>query len=282
MEFKKLREYKRSQFESKDFGDCSIFIKLHDGLFPKKLRAIKTVLQIASPVFDSLLRESKEPEIVIENCNPTVFQKFLNFIQWEEIDIEEVVDAFALINLSRKYEIMDLEKSCETFLDKSCIASNACTILEKSKELDMQGLFAMALSVIKAETKEVFASSSLLDAKIDTLVTILEQDALNIDSEMEAFEMVSRYAEHNGLTVDSVGLLNENEKEKSATLTDLMKQIRFKAMKPKKFASKPLLSNLLTAEQKNAIIGKLLLPFSSSQAFPEGFSLKKGRINYKK
>lgn len=283
MDLKKLREYKRRQFESGDFGDCSLIVKTDaNDQSPKKFCAIKTILQIASPIFDTLLRESDKGTFTIENCDATAFQTLLNFIHWEEIDLKEVEEAFSLIELSRKYEILDLETICEAFLEKSCVSSNACLILERSKQLAMQGLVEKALNVIKTDTKEVFVSRGLLDSKIGTLICILEQDTLSIDSEMEAFEMVSRYATHNGLTIDSVSPLDANKNEKGGTLTDVMKQIRFLSMKPKEFALKPLLSNLLTAEQKTAIIGKLLLPSDAFQAFPVGFSLKGGRIHYKK
>lgn len=284
MDLKSLREYKRSRFETGDFGDCWFEIK-NDAIDqkPKKLCAIKTILQISSSVFDELLSDkSEETTIVIENTDVTSFQKLLNFIQWEEIDLKEVNEAFALIELSRKYEIPDLENICQKFIENHCEPTNACVIFEKSKQLDIFELVEKALTVIKSHTNEVFASPALLESKIGTLMSILDQDILSIDSEIEVFDIVSRYATHNGLTINSVSSFDVTKKEEDGSLTEVVKKIRFMAMKPKDFALKPLLSNLLTAEQKNAIIGKLLLPQDTFHTFPVGFSLKDKRMHFKK
>lgn len=282
MDSKNLKEYKRRRFESGDFGDCWFEIKsADDNQSPKKLCSIKTILQISSPVFNELLSgisdSSKETTIAIENTDMKTFQKLLDFIQWEEIDLKEVGEAFALIELSRKYKIPDLENNCQKFLGSSCDVTNACVIFEKAKQLDITGLVEKALTVIKAQTKDVFASPALLESKISTLMEILDQDALSVESEMDVFEMVSRFATHNGLIIDSVDSTGEN---KDGDLSELVKKIRFMAMKPKEFALNPMRSNLLTAEQKNAIISKLLLPLETFQAFPVGFTEKIYRIHY--
>lgn len=277
MESKTLKKYKRSRFESGDFGDCWFEIKTFNQS-PQKLSAIKTILSLSSPVFNELLNgtEDKKGEstIIIENCAAASFQKLLDFIQWEEIDLQDVSEAFVLIELSRKYEIPDLEDICQQFLGNNCDPKNACVIFEQAKQLEINGLVDKALTVIKAQTQKVFGSPAILNSKLDTIMTILDQDTLSIDSEMEVFEMVREYAAHNGLKVDIIG--DEGD------LSELVKKIRFMAVTPTDFALKPLLSDLLTARQKNAIIGKLLLPQDASHAFPIGFTLKNERIHYTK
>lgn len=47
------------------------------------------------------------------------------------------------------------------------------------------------------QTQEVLSESSFDDVELSTILTIFDQDVLNINSELELFTAVTRYAAHN-------------------------------------------------------------------------------------
>lgn len=46
---------------------------------------------------------------------------------------------------------------------------------------------------------DVISDSSFEDVELSTILTILDQDALNVDSELNLFFAINRYAEKHGL-----------------------------------------------------------------------------------
>lgn len=50
------------------------------------------------------------------------------------------------------------------------------------------------------KTLDVMQDPTFEDVEISTIITILDQDVLNIDSELNLFYSINRYAEKQGLT----------------------------------------------------------------------------------
>lgn len=61
------------------------------------------------------------------------------------------------------------------------------------------------LQIMCTKTCDVIQDVSFEEVELSTIITILDQDALNIDSELDIFFAINRYAEKHGL-------LNQNGK----------------------------------------------------------------------
>lgn len=68
------------------------------------------------------------------------------------------------------------------------------------------------LQIICTKTTEVIQDSSFEDVELSTIITILDQDSLNVDNELDLFFAVNRYAEKHGLN-------NQNREGKDQKLS---------------------------------------------------------------
>lgn len=56
------------------------------------------------------------------------------------------------------------------------------------------------LQIICNQTQEVLSESSFEEAELNTIITIFEQEELNIKSELELFSALQRYVARHNLT----------------------------------------------------------------------------------
>jgi hypothetical protein len=107
------------------------------------------------------------------------------------------------------------------------------------------------------ETTSCLASEDFLSVPEDILLLLLEQDCLNIGSELQLIEAVVSWARHEaqcrgGSTLDSA--VREIMQPK------LLPKLRFLALKPEDFANGPAVSSWLTDTEKSSILVNLISP----------------------
>lgn len=64
--------------------------------------------------------------------------------------------------------------------------------------LTVRNHFLLFPQIICSQTNDVLSSPSFEDVELSTVLTILDQDCLHIDSEMDLFFALVRYAEKHG------------------------------------------------------------------------------------
>lgn len=167
-----------------------------------------------------------------------------------------VEEASIMMRVAKKYEIFELIQHCEKKLSLRITISNACQLLEFGEEMGLNGLQEDAMKMIRRETDSIFNTDGFLDAKESTVAKILDQDRLQVCSELKLFFILEYYDEVNGtLSIDAV------------------KKIRFRRMSLHNFQSGPLESMLLSENEKTAILD-YLGGFDYAQSLPSGFSSK--------
>lgn len=155
----------------------------------------------------------------------------------------------------------------------------------------------------------VIGDSSFEEVELSTVITILDQDALNVDNELSLFFALNRFAEKHNLRNDDSDSSDQSPNEDTAptdeqepinleagpsnrvdplppaapqqqgvhdtpTIRDAVKKIRFLTLTPQQFAEGPARSNLLSQSEAFAILMNISTP-NSVYPMPEGFTLSK-------
>nr|CAD7196800.1 unnamed protein product [Timema douglasi] len=129
-------------------------------------------------------------------------------------------------------------------------------------------IFFAVASIICSKTEAVLSDPSFEEAELSTIITILEQEALSVSSELVLFEALQRWANKE---CARKGLPLNDDKSLRSVCGSALEKIRFLTLNPSQFAEGPALSPLLTQSESFAV----LMNISSGGArvpLPEGFS----------
>lgn len=152
-----------------------------------------------------------------------------------------MTEAEAIFYLARKYEILDLEYNCLSYIRDGLSPDTVCLAYEIATLFDDKELGEVSLNIIRNKTGQVLLSKSFLECDVSTVAAIMEQKVLNISSELELFNALESWSSHNGYALES------NKKA--------VEQIQFLRMTHEEFVKGPMCSDLLSDEEKLKIIG---------------------------
>ncbi|XP_037824639.1 BTB/POZ domain-containing protein 6-A-like [Lucilia sericata] len=247
-------------FDAKKFTDCH-FVIVDSEQNQITISAHKIILLAASPVFERMFYGSmaeKDDPIVITDIQVEVFQSMLKYIYSGCIDIKSVDLALQLYYAAKKYLLKQLMEKCIVFLSANLNPQNVCQIFEFSEFFDEPSLKQKCSEFISDRTREVLADASFSDIKMSTMVFILDQDKLNINTELDLFNALRRLAIKKELLKDKDPPNTEQNSTQNSSeidhsincenekwLKEAVRRIRFLTMTPQEFAEGPARSNLL-------------------------------------
>ncbi|EDW00007.1 uncharacterized protein LOC6565128 [Drosophila grimshawi] len=172
----------------------------------------KLLLAMASPVFERMffgnLPDKTDP-IIIPDVQPEAFEAMLEYIYTDRITIGSFDKACKLCYVAKKYMLPHVVTRCTHFLWTVLSPKNACRAYEFAKLFDEPRLMQSSMDLIAANTREVLSDPSFLDIEVSTLMAIFDQHRLNIDSELDLFNCLLKFASERGI-------LNENANDEVA------------------------------------------------------------------
>ena len=124
------------------------------------------------------------------------------------------------------------------------------------------------LLIICSKTNEVLKESSWEEVELATLLTVLDQDDLQINSEIELFTAVEQWAK---AECARKSLDPSDGKFLKSVIGNALSKIRFLSLSPQEFAEGPGMSPLLTQQEAFAILMNILCT-GNKAPMPEGFS----------
>lgn len=173
----------------------------------------KLLLAMASPVFERMfygnLPDKTDP-IIIPDVQPEAFEAMLEYIYTDRITIGSFDKACELCYVAKKYMLPHVVTRCTHFLWADLSPKNACRAYEFAKLFDEPRLMQSSMDLIAANTREVLSDPSFLDIEMSTLMAILDQHRLNIDSELDLFNCLLKFASERGI-VNENGNGNEDQ-----------------------------------------------------------------------
>lgn len=277
----KQRVSQRGQYllESGQWSDCKFIV----GQEPQQqiLEGHKLFLAMSSPVFEAMFYGSmaeKSDPIPIRDVQPEAFKTLLEYIYTDHIDLESFELACELCYCAKKYMLPYLVEECTKYLWSDLSPKKACRAYEFAKLFEEPVLLEKCLQIICTKTDEILKESSWDEVELGTISTVFDQEELRIDSEMELFEALERWAK---AECNRKSLLTTDPKSLRSVTGNLVEKIRFLTLTPQQFAEGPGRSPLLTRDEAFAI----LMNVSSSGSdipMPEAFSTNsQKRRNFK-
>ncbi|XP_008207310.1 uncharacterized protein LOC100123767 [Nasonia vitripennis] len=267
----KQKVAQRSQYllEMGQWSDCKFIV----GQEPNQqiLEGHKVFLAMSSPVFEAMfyggMAEKNDP-IPIRDVQPEAFKALLEYIYTDRVDLGSFELACELCYCAKKYMLPFLVEECTKFLWSDLSPKKACRAYEFAKLFEEPVLMEKCLQIMRLKTNEVLNESSWDDVEQATVMTILDQDELQVSSEIELFNALEKWAkaECNRKSLDA-----SDPKSLKTVIGNALTKIRFLTLSPQEFAEGPGKSPLLSQEEAFALLMNISSRNSES-ALPEGFT----------
>nr|CAD7608737.1 unnamed protein product [Timema genevievae] len=160
------------------------------------LRAHKLLLAASSPVFEAMLYGSlaESGPVRVTDLKPRTFLALLEYVYTDESNFQEMEDAFETLYAAKKYLLPQLVTRCNEYISSLLRFSNVCFVLEFAMGIHEERLSEKCLLFIGQNAREVLSHSSFLSIKQSTLAVILDQDDLDVKSELEVLDAVLRWS----------------------------------------------------------------------------------------
>ncbi|EDW82298.1 uncharacterized protein Dwil_GK25723 [Drosophila willistoni] len=200
---------------SEKWADCRFLVGS-----PPNQRVIaghKLLLAMASPVFERMfygILPDKTDPIIIPDVQPEAFEAMLEYIYTDRITIGSFDKACELCYVAKKYMLPHVVTRCTLFLWADLSPKNACRAYEFAKLFDEPRLMQSSMELIASNTREVLSDPSFLDIEVSTLMAILDQNRLNIDSELDLFNCLMKFASERGILTGNTDEVCEEKFEK--------------------------------------------------------------------
>ncbi|KAM4689631.1 kelch-like protein 40 [Discoglossus pictus] len=207
-----LQDGIKDMLDHNNFIDCTLKIKGKD--FP----CHRLVLAACSPYFRAIflsdIEESKKREIDLDEVDPDVMEKILNYIYTSEIDINEknVQDIFSVANM---FQIPSIFTVCVSFLQKKLCLSNCLAIFRLGLMLDCPRLAVSARDFLCDRFNLIARDEEFYQLSPDELIAVISSDSLNIEKEEEVFEVVMKW-------------VNKDKENRIKALPTIFESVRFR------------------------------------------------------
>lgn len=173
--------------------------------------------------------------------------------------------AVNLYYVAEKYEVVELKQYLIESISGEFCTQNAILVYEFAELFLILHLKRDAMKTIKDEAEIILQSKQMNNIKMKTLLTILNQKGLNIDSELTLFKLLDDFATGELCIVDL-------DKDSHSKLVQEARKIRYLTMSIEEFNQGPMRSNLLTEHEKLCILNVLYCGNKSAYEYPVGFT----------
>ncbi|GCC36069.1 kelch-like protein 41 [Chiloscyllium punctatum] len=185
-----LQDGLKDLLDENKFVDCSL--KVGSKLFP----CHRLILAACSPYFReyffSDVNEEKKREVVLEDIDESVVDMILKYLYSSEIVLtdENVQNVFAA---SSRFQIPSVFTLCVTYLQEKLSVSNCLAIFRLGLLLDCPRLAIAAREYASARFEQICNDEDFLQLAPHEFISIIANDALNVEKEETVFEAVVRW-----------------------------------------------------------------------------------------
>nr|CAD7412417.1 unnamed protein product [Timema cristinae] len=224
------------------------------------LRAHKLLLAASSPVFEAMLYGSlaESGPVRVTDLKPRTFLSLLEYVYTDESNFHEMEDAFETLYAAKKYLLPQLVTRCNEYISSLLRFSNVCFVLEFAMGIHEERLSEKCLLFIGQNAREVLSHSSFLSIKQSTLAVILDQDDLDVKSELEVLDAVLRWSTEECRRRK----LSSKPCNKRKVIGPTMEKIRLLTLTAEQFLGVVGLKDILTPEEFRDVLSFLVKPNS--------------------
>ncbi|XP_063225802.1 BTB/POZ domain-containing protein 2-like isoform X2 [Bacillus rossius redtenbacheri] len=243
-------------------SDCElIFIKNGEEIAKK---ASKSILARVSPVFEKMFFGS--PQISnrfnITNVEEDIFDVLLLHAYGGKWDFKSMDRAVALYLAACAYEMEDLQHVCMEYAWPR-VLSDVWMFLDMSGVPELENMKNAAVRVFARCASEGFISEQFTNISYESLVSVVSQVHMNVRSELDIFDGVMRWSTAQ-CTKRELEITQENLRSVAG---ESINMVRFLSMTQGEFESSPMLSSILSAEEKVLILTRIIYKKKTSSMF---------------
>ncbi|XP_022191711.2 BTB/POZ domain-containing protein 2 [Nilaparvata lugens] len=188
----------KSKFElclnNDDLSDCEFLV----GEKKCKIKGHKLLFGISSPVFRDMLYDGLHSKngvtYEVIDVEPEEFQGMKQFIYTDNVVFTSGLHACSVYLASWKYVIPELMPKCVQYIKDNLSVTEVIDVFEFSRLNNIPDIEKICLTIFKEKTREVMQSEKFLTTDIHTLEAILKLDSLKLESEVEVFQYVEKWA----------------------------------------------------------------------------------------
>ncbi|XP_026674928.1 BTB/POZ domain-containing protein 6-B-like isoform X2 [Ceratina calcarata] len=266
----KLLDRSRYLLETGKWADCRFVVGQvsHQQI----LKGHKLLLAMSSPVFEAMFfgnLAEKNDLIPIRDVQPEAFKALLEYIYTDGVDLSSFELACELCYCAKKYMLPALVKECTRYLWSDVSPEKACRAYEFAKLFEEPVLMEKCLQIICTKTAQVLEEPSWEEVELGTLLTVLDQEELQINSEIDLFMAVERWAK---AECTRKSLDPSDGKSLKSVIGNALSKIRFLNLSHKEFAEGLGASLLLTQDEAFAILMNIICTSNSKTPMPKEFS----------
>ncbi|CAB3369921.1 Hypothetical predicted protein [Cloeon dipterum] len=227
--------------------DC-LFVVGDDGN-TTKFEAHKLVLMAASPVFEAVF--ANRTIVRVRGWTSEEFSALLNFIYSGDLCIGNFEVACTLLYHANSLQLNGVTDTARGFIYNHMYPDHLWKAYHCAKSAADQDLFEAAKELISEHTSQTFKDRAFNDLSRDDLASLLARDDLNVKSEVEVFEAITRWGL---MRVLKEGKTPSPELIREKIGAAVLKQIRFLTMTGIEFSRVHTSAQLLTYEEGLAIL----------------------------
>lgn len=160
----------------------------------EEIRAHRYMLISRSAVFQSQLTHQRmSQEIQVEDIEPHIFKKMLQFIYTDDVDFN-FSSAMKLFKAASKYGIEDLKKLCFNKMKENISKENVCPLLKMAYDTNCQSEKDRVLNVFYRDAEELLSSEGIFELPQKCLIDIFKSDRITLTEEKK-FDVSKLWAE---------------------------------------------------------------------------------------
>ncbi|XP_039278609.1 BTB/POZ domain-containing protein 6-B-like [Nilaparvata lugens] len=246
----------KSKFElclnNDDLSDCEFLV----GEKKCKIKGHKLLFGISSPVFRDMLYDGLQSKngvtYEVIDVEPEEFQGMKQFIYTDNVVFTSGLHACSVYLASWKYVIPDLMPKCVQYIKDNLSVTEVIDVFEFSRLNNIPDIEKICLAIFQEKTREVMQSEKFLTTDIHTLEAILKLDSLKLESELEVFQYVEKWA------LAESCRRNIDLQQQGEYFNCIKRHLRILTIDKEQYENGLSKSHLLTAEEKIPILHNLL------------------------
>ncbi|XP_055931357.1 BTB/POZ domain-containing protein 9-like [Argiope bruennichi] len=252
-------------FLSEELSDVTILVQ-SSSQSQWRYPAHRLVLSSQSSVFRRMLEsnfsEKSTGSIIIADIKPKIIELLLGYMYRGRVSLQNWRDGLELLRAAHKYQVEPLVQFCSRFLENMISISNVCYFYNEACLYSLISLKEKCLKLILDAGFIVLRSKAFEILEKDSVMDIITNSDLNIDSELMVFEALLKWSPMQccrvGLQMNEANILQE--------LTPFLKYVCFDDMSDTdKSALPPAVLSCVKPNNRNRIahhVPDSLLQFS--------------------
>ncbi|XP_076052330.1 BTB/POZ domain-containing protein 3-like [Oratosquilla oratoria] len=217
-----------------------------DIVFPEyelTFKAHRMILSISSSVFGAMLMGplATGKELILPMDSPHTFQKLLDHIYLDQMDLESVKQALEVYALAHKYQMESVRETCVQYIISNMKEETLLAVLETSVVYEDKVLNNKCKEMLDLKPDTSLLSETVSYLSKESLKNLLMDRSLKFSSEIVPFKALIAWGK--------AQLAQQEEPSGSAVrekIGDLLKEIRFLDMSCNEFVDSVIDTGVLT------------------------------------